>query len=177
MKHQMHNPIRVAAVVALLLIAASVFAFATQTVVKVVDQTGRTVSIPQPVTRIVSAYGISTYYVYALGAGDRIVDAWYVQIKGLSKAPAALWKMEPNLDKKLSAGKPNLEDIVSRHPDLVLTNPTKHGDLADRLISLGIPAIQYVAESPEAMKEAMLLTGKARAGVCRLLRPYDGQDR
>ncbi|HDL86597.1 MAG TPA: hypothetical protein ENH11_09810, partial [Candidatus Acetothermia bacterium] len=92
---------------------------------------------------------------------DRIVDAWYVQIKGLSKAPAALWKMEPNLDKKLSAGKPNLEDIVSRHPDLVLTNPTKHGDLADRLISLGIPAIQYVAESPEATKEAMLLTGEA----------------
>ena len=161
MKRRIHNHIRVVTIVVLLLISASTFALAAEADVQVIDQTGRLVSIPQPVTRIVSAYGISTYYVYALGAGDRIVNAWYVQIKGLFKAPDALWKMEPNLDKKLSAGKPNLEDIVSKHPDLVLTNPTKHGDLADRLISLGIPAIQYVAESPETMKEAMLLTGEA----------------
>jgi len=161
MKYRMHDPIRIVAVVVLLLVAASVFAFATETDVQVVDQSGRLVSIPQPVTRIVSAYGISTYYVYALGAGERIVNAWYVQINGLSKAPDGLWKMEPKLDTKLSGGTPNLEDIVSRNPDLVLTNPTKHGDLADRLIDLGIPAIQYVAETPEAMKEAMLLTGEA----------------
>ena len=161
MNRALHHILHVFAASALITIFASVLALAASSSVQLVDQTGRTVSIPQPVTRIVSAYGISTYYVYALRAGDRIVNAWYVQIKGLSKAPAALWKMEPNLDKKLSAGKPNLEDIVSRHPDLVLTNPTKHGDLADRLISLGIPAIQYVAESPEAMKEAMLLTGEA----------------
>ena len=161
MKHEAPRPVRVVAITMLLLVAVSVFALAASSDIRVVDQTGRTVSIPQPVARIVSAYGISTYYVYALGAGDRIVNAWYVQIRGLSKAPPALWKMEPNLDKKLSAGKPNLEDIVSKHPDLVLTNPTKHGDLADRLISLGIPAIQCVAESPETMKEAMLLTGEA----------------
>jgi len=144
MKHRIHDCARVAVVALLLLIAVSVFALAANSGVRVVDQTGRTVSIPQPVTRIVSAYGISTYYVYALGAGDRIVNAWYVQIKGLSKAPDALWKMEPKLDEKLSFGTPNLEDIVSRTPDLVLTNPTKHGDLADRLLDLGIPAIQYV---------------------------------
>jgi iron complex transport system substrate-binding protein len=69
--------------------------------------------------------------------------------------------MEPNLDTKLSGGTPNLEDIVSRSPDLVLTNPTKHGDLAHRLIDLGIPALQYVAETPTEIKEAMLLTGEA----------------
>ncbi len=161
MKHRSCRPISLAVIVVLLIVGAAVTCLASNTSIRVIDQTGRTVNIPQPVTRIVSAYGISTYYVYALGAGDRIVNAWYVQIKGLAKAPDALWKIEPNLDKKLSAGKPNLEDIVARHPDLVLTNPTKHGDLADRLISLGIPAIQYVAENPEAMKEAMLLTGEA----------------
>ena len=160
MKRRIHNHIRVVTIVVLLLISASTFALAAEADVQVIDQTGRLVSIPQPVTRIVSAYGISTYYVYALGAGDRIVNAWYVQIKGLSKAPDALWKMEPKLDEKLSFGTPNLEDIVSRNPDLVLTNPTKHGDLADRLINLGIPAVQYIAETPNAMKEAMLLTGK-----------------
>ncbi|HHR85786.1 MAG TPA: ABC transporter substrate-binding protein, partial [Candidatus Acetothermia bacterium] len=148
MNRAVHGILRMSAVAALITMLASVLVLAVRTSVQPMDQTGRTVNIPQPVTRIVSAYGISTYYVYALGAGDRIVNAWYVQIKGLSKAPPALWKMEPNLDKKLSAGKPNLEDIVSRDPDLVLTNPTKHGDLADRLIDLGIPAVQYVAESP-----------------------------
>lgn len=161
MKHLMYDRIRIVAISVLLLVVVPVFALAASTSVQVVDQSGRTVSVPQPVTRIVSAYGISTYYVYALGVGERIVNAWYVQINGLSKAPDGLWKMEPNLDTKLSGGTPNLEDIVSRNPDLVLTNPTKHGDLADRLIDLGIPAIQYTAETPEAMKEAMLLTGEA----------------
>lgn len=161
MEHRVHDEIHVVTIVILLLISASTFALAAEANVQVIDQTGRLVSIPQPVTRIVSAYGISTYYVYALGAGDHIVNAWYVQIKGLSKAPDALWKMEPKLDEKLSFGTPNLEDIVSRSPDLVLTNPTKHSDLSDRLINLGIPAIQYVAETPKAMKEAMLLTGQA----------------
>ena len=161
MRQRTYDHLRVIAIATLLVVATSVFALADSSNVQVVDQTGRTVSIPQHVTRIVGAYGISTYYVYALGAGDRIVNAWYVQINGLSKAPDSLWKMEPSLDTKLSGGKPNLEDIVSRNPDLVLTNPTKHGDLADRLIDLGIPAIQHVAESPETMKEAMLLTGEA----------------
>lgn len=75
-------------------------------------------------------------------------------------APDGLWRIEPHLDSKLTGGTPNLEDIVSRNPDLVLTNPTKHGDLADRLADLGIPAVQYMAESPAAMKQAMLLTGE-----------------
>ena len=161
MRQRVCDRVSVIAMAMLLFAAMSIAAMAASDDVQLVDQTGRLVSIPQPVTRIVSAYGISTYYVYALGAGDRIVNAWYVQINGLSKAPDALWKMEPNLDTKLSGGTPNLEDIVSRSPDLVLTNPTKHGDLAYRLIDLGIPALQYVAETPTEIKEAMLLTGEA----------------
>ncbi len=129
--------------------------------VAVVDQTGRTVSVPQPVERVVSCYGIATYYLYALGAGDRVVEGWYVQIRGLSQAPEALRRMEPDLADKLSFGTPSLEEIVSRRPDLVLTNPEKDGDLAVRLAELGIPALQYTAETPQALKQAMLLTGEA----------------
>lgn len=136
-------------------------ALACASAVSVVDTTGRTVVIPQPVDRIVSCYGISTYYLYALGAGDRVVEGWYVQIRGLSQAPAALRRMEPNLADKLSFGTPSLEEIVSRHPDLVLTNPEKDGDLAARLTDLGIPALEYTAETPQALKRAMLLTGEA----------------
>jgi iron complex transport system substrate-binding protein len=150
----------VIALVALSFVTSSLTA-ASQDVVQLVDQTGRIVNIPQPVERIVSAYGIATYYVYALGGGDRIINAWYVQIRGISKAPEALHRIEPNLEEKLSFGTPNLEEIVAKEPDLVLTNPVKHGNLAATLDELGIPAIQYTAETPEAIKEAMLLTGKA----------------
>ena len=161
MNCKIYNQVRTFSTAMLFLIIATVLASAASGDVQVVDQSGRTVIIPQPVTRIVSAYGISTYYVYALGAGNRIVNAWYVQIKGLFQAPAALWRMEPNLAEKLCAGEPNLEEIIAQHPNLVLTNPMKHGDLAERLTDLGIPAIQYRAESSQAMKEAVLLTGEA----------------
>ena len=66
MTHETPRPIRAVAIAILLLAAVSVLALADSSNIQVVDQTGRTVSIPQPVTRIVSAYGISTYYVYAL---------------------------------------------------------------------------------------------------------------
>ncbi len=147
-----------AAITAFILIT-SASAIAAQDILRVVDQAGRIIDVPQPVERIVSAYGIATYYVYALGAGDRIVNAWYVQIRGISQAPEALHQIEPNLAEKLSFGTPNLEEIVAKEPDLVLTNPVKHGNLAATLAELGIPAIQYTAETPEAIKEAMLLTG------------------
>lgn len=144
-----------------LAVVVAIGALSWASTVAVVDTTGRTVAIPQPVNRVVSCYGISTYYLYALGAGDRVVEGWYVQIRGLSQAPEALRRMEPDLASKLSFGTPSLEEIVSRHPDLVLTNPEKDGDLADRLTDLGIAALQYTAESPQALKQAMLLTGEA----------------
>jgi iron complex transport system substrate-binding protein len=149
-----------AAITAFILIT-SASAIAAQDIVRVVDQAGRIIDVSQPVERIVSAYGIATYYVYALGAGDRIVNAWYVQIRGISQAPEALYLIEPNLAEKLSFGTPNLEEVVAKEPDLVLTNPVKHGALAVTLAELGIPAIQYTAETPEEIKEAMLLTGTA----------------
>ncbi len=145
-------------------VASAAAVQSTDTNIQITDQTGRIVYIRQPVENIVSAYGISTYYVYALGAGNRVSSAWFVQLNGLSKAPEGLWKIEPELNSKLSAGTPNLEDIVSQDPDLVLTNPTKHGNLADRLVDLGIPAVQFIAESPETMKQAMLLTGEILGG-------------
>lgn len=147
--------------VIVLLLLVSGFAVALKEVVELVDQAGVVVQIPQPVERIVSAYGIATYYVYALGAGDRIVNAWYVQIRGISKAPEALHRIEPNLEEKLSFGKPNVEEIVAQKPDLVLANPVKHGDMIKMLNELGIPTVQYIAETPEALKEAMLITGRA----------------
>jgi iron complex transport system substrate-binding protein len=160
MKQYVGKITAVLAVITVAFVSSALASQGTDASIQITDQTGRIVNVNQPVTNIVSAYGISTYYVYALGAGKRVSKAWFVQLKSLSEAPKGLCRIEPNLDSKLTGGTPNLEDIVARDPDLVLTNPTKHGDLADRLVDLGIPAVQYVAESPEAMKQAMLLTGE-----------------
>ncbi len=132
--------------------------------VTVIDQTGRTVEVTQPVTRIASIYGIATYYVYALGAQDRLVMAGYIGVKSADRAPQALRAIDPNLAKKISFGAPNVEEIASLSPDLVLSNPLKDKGMAPLLTELGIPTIEYVPESLEKVKEAMLLTGKVLGG-------------
>ncbi|HDJ29983.1 MAG TPA: hypothetical protein ENF29_02905 [Candidatus Acetothermia bacterium] len=128
--------------------------------VTVVDQTGRTVLVTQPVTRIASVYGISTYYVYALGAQGRLVMAGYVGVKDAANAPAALKTIDPDLKEKITFGVPNVEEIASLSPDLVLSNPLKDKGMAPLLAELGIPTIEYAPEGLERVKEGMLLTGK-----------------
>ena len=148
----------------ILLVSALVALFGVLAVagtVTVIDQAGRTVTITQPVTRIASVYGIVTYYVYALGAGDRLVLANFVGVKRADKVPAALKKIDPNLTKKLYFGIPNVEEIAARSPDLVLANPAKNQGLDKLLSELGIPTIEYIPESPQRLKQALLLTGKA----------------
>lgn len=147
----------------ILLVSALVFLFVVPAVagtVTVVDQTGRMVEVTQPVTRIASIYGISTYYVYALGAGDKLILAGYIGVKSADKAPQALKEIDPDLAKKISFGAPNVEEIASLSPDLVLSNPIKDKGMASLLAKLGIPTIEYTPESLERVKEGMLLTGK-----------------
>jgi iron complex transport system substrate-binding protein len=78
---------------------------------EVVDETGRTVRIPQPVRRIVSLAPSLTETVYALGLQDRLVgDTDYCDYP-------------PDAQKKTKVGgaiNPSLEEIVTLHPDLVL---------------------------------------------------------
>jgi ABC-type Fe3+-hydroxamate transport system substrate-binding protein len=51
---------------------------AASRVIRLVDQAGHEVDIPQPVERVVSTYGMATLYVYALGAGDRLAAATFL---------------------------------------------------------------------------------------------------
>lgn len=153
--------VRASGVVIGLLVLAVGLAALPKEAVEVVDQTGRAVRIPGPVERLVSAYGVATYYVYALGAADSLVAANYVGLHGVSEAPETLRRMDPGLGERFSFGTPNLEEIVALAPDLVLTNPVKHGDLAELLGDLGIPALQIVAETQGDLREAMLSIGRA----------------
>ncbi len=133
----------------------------TQGVTSITDQAGNHVDINLPINRIVSIYGISTYFVYTIGSSDQLVAAWYAATKGIDKATNFLNRMEPDLEHKLNFGKPNVEQIVKWNPDLVLANPHKHSKVIQALNEVGIPTIAYVTETPAAMKEGIRLTAEA----------------
>ncbi len=147
------TPWVVAALVAALALAAS-----AQTVT-VTDTLGRTVPVTQPVEGIASVYGIGTYYVYALGAGDRLVAAWYVSVKSASQAPAAYSVIEPRLGGLLSSGDPNVEDIVARGTDLALADASKHAAFAEQMQGLGIPTLLLAPETAQGVVDTTLLLG------------------
>ena len=136
-------------------------AVAAEDVIEIVDQTGSTVRISQPVERLVSVYGAGTFYVYALGAADRLVMAWYVGVKGIADASEAMFRLEPRLEDLLAFGDPNVEEIVARNAQLVIVDGSRHGAFAKQMAELGVPVIQCVVETPDALKAAVLLTGQA----------------
>lgn len=149
-------------VIGLVVVLSLVTSAVSQGVVEVVDQTGAVVQIPQPVERIVSAYGISTYYVYALGAGDRLVAARYVVPGPLARPVQDIHRrLDPHFDEKSLPGAPTIEEVVARGADLVLANPIKNRGLAEILRGLDIPVIEYIPESVALVKEAISLTGMA----------------
>jgi iron complex transport system substrate-binding protein len=130
-------------------------------VMTVVDSTGRAVVVPQPVERIASAYGIGTYYVYALGAGDRLVAAWYVGVKALGQAPASLRAIEPRLDELFSVGDPNIEDLAARAADLVLADASKHQAFASQMQGIGVPTLLLGPETTQGVVDTTLALGAA----------------
>ena len=129
--------------------------------IELVDQTGRTVRIEEPVERLASVYGSGTYYVYALGVQARLVAGWYLGVKGLAQATEAMHRLEPRLAELLLFGDPNVEELVSRGVDLVMVDGSRHAALADQMGELGVPVLQYRVETPGALLEAMRLTGAA----------------
>jgi len=124
----------------------------------VIDQSGRSVTIPLPVEILVSVHGIGTYYVYALGAGDRLAIAYYIGVKTLSSASESMLRWEPRLAEILSYGDPNIEEMVASGAQLVIADGSQHEAVAEQLRDLGIPVILYRAETPEELKEAVVLT-------------------
>jgi iron complex transport system substrate-binding protein len=96
----------------------------------VIDETGRHMTIPANVQRIVSVAPSLTEIVYALGAGDRLVGD-----TNLCDIPAEA-KLKPHVGNPQN---PSLEDIVALHPDVVLaTTSINYAATADTLLKLGI---------------------------------------
>jgi iron complex transport system substrate-binding protein len=119
----------------------------------VVDETGRTVRVPQPVQRIVSLAPSLTETVYALGLQDRLVgDTDYCDYP-------------PDAQKKTKVGgaiNPSLEQIVALRPDLVLV--TKSLNLIETVHSLDSLGISSYGTDPHTVKDIVSSTERL-AGV------------
>ena len=158
--------------IAAVIVALLTFAGIAESDITVLDQTGQTVIIPQPVEKLASVYGIGTFYVYALGANDRLVIAFYVGVKGVANASETMFRWEPRLADILSFGDPNVEELAASGTQVILADGARHAAFADQMAEVGIPVVQCLVETPEEMKQAMLLAGsflgtdaQARANV------------
>ncbi|MBN1858094.1 ABC transporter substrate-binding protein [Candidatus Bipolaricaulota bacterium] len=124
-------------------------------VVWVEDSSGARIPIQAPAGRVISVYGLSTYYFYALGAGDRVVLGGYIGVKTLAQAPAALLEIEPRLAEKMTFGSPSLEMIAALEPDLVVVDATRHAEFAELGEQIGLPILRQQLETPLAVPEAL----------------------
>jgi len=146
------------AVIAVALLAWTGIAQSERTIV---DQAGYEVSLPDSIESIASVYGIGTYFVYSLGAGDRLTTAYYIGLKSAAQATATMQRWEPRLSDLLSFGDPNVEELVAGGADVVLADASQHEAVAAQLRELGIPVVLLSAEHPDAMKEAIQLLATA----------------
>jgi iron complex transport system substrate-binding protein len=109
---------------------------------EVVDETGRTVRVPQPVLRIVSLAPSLTETIYALGLQERLVG----DTDFCDYPPDALKKTKVG-----GAINPSLEVIAHLKPDLVLV--TKHLNTLDTVHSLDALGIASYATDPRTVDE------------------------
>ncbi len=133
-------------------------ASAADSAISLVDDAGRTVTLPRPARRIVALVPSVTGTVVALGAADRLVAR-----TDFDRGPA--------LDRLPSIGgglDPSVETLVSLRPDLVLGwETTGRPELRDRLTALGIPVFSIKTEDTtdvfRAIRNVGRLTGRVRS--------------
>ena len=131
------------------------------TSITLTDQAGNTVEYPQPIHRVISAYGPATAMVYGVGAGGRLVAAAYLGAKNAgATAMENIDSRFPELDNggSFSQKEFNLEEAATLDPNLIIAGA--RSTWLDTVSELGIPSFLYDAETPEALKEAILLTGQ-----------------
>lgn len=126
------------------------------------DQAGNSVTINLPVRRVLSAYGPVTAVIYSVDAEDRLVSASYLGARD-PMGSSVMGKIDPRFpgiqgDESFSQSEFNIEEAAMLDPDLIVAN-ARSGWL-DAVAELEIPVFLYDAETPDDLKEAVLLTGK-----------------
>lgn len=127
--------------------------------IRVVDDLGRSVSVPEPAQRIVSLAPSLTETLFAIGAGDAVAG-----VTSYCTYPAAAAK-KPKVGGMVN---PNLEAIVALRPDLIVLS--MEGNVRedfDRLTALGVPVFvsnpRSLAGIRTSIQQLGALTGRAGA--------------
>ncbi len=130
--------------------------------VTVTDQTGNAVEIPQPVERVISAYGPVTSMVYAVDAERALVAAGYLGAND-PLGSTAMENIDPRFPELISndifsQSTFSVEEAANHDPDLILANA--RSSWLETVGELDIPIVLYDAETAELLKDAVLLTGQ-----------------
>ncbi len=130
--------------------------------ITLVDQAGNTITLPQPIERVISTYGPATAFIYSVGAEDRLVSASYLGARD-PQGSAAMEKIDPRFpeimgDAFFTQQDFNLEQAAALSPDLIVTSARTAW--LDTLEQLDLSAFLFDAEEPERLIEAMRLTGQ-----------------
>ncbi|MDF1519930.1 MAG: ABC transporter substrate-binding protein [Brevefilum sp.] len=126
------------------------------------DQAGNIVSINLPVRRVLSAYGPVTAMIYSVDAENRFVSASYLGARDplgssvMEKVDSRFPDIQGN--ESFSQSEFNIEEAAMLEPDLIIGN-ARSGWL-ETVAALDVPVFLYDAETSEALKEAVLLTGQ-----------------
>ena len=118
--------------------------------VTVTDFQSRSVTIAARPLRIVSIGPSNTEFLFALGAGDRVVG-----VDDFSDTPAAASKLE-----KIGGVKVSVEKVVSLKPDLVLSVKFSDGTI-EKIASAGIPTLVVDPIGLVDVARTAILLGKA----------------
>ncbi len=127
--------------------------------VTVVDQSGKTVTVPQPVERLASPYGVATYLAYGLGAGERIVVAGFLGARDPAGA-AAMERIDPRfptLASVASEQSTSVEYLATLDPDLVFA--AARSEWIESVEAVGMPVVAFDGETPEGLRAAVRLAG------------------
>jgi iron complex transport system substrate-binding protein len=119
---------------------------------EIVDDTGQTVSLERPATRIIPLYGAFAEMLYTIGAGSSIA------------ARTQADQFPPEIVTLPSIGthmRPNLELVIGLKPDLVIQSGSRREDALnlDSLRRAGIPVAVFAPKSFEEIFSTMQRLG------------------
>jgi len=115
-----------------------------------IDFQGRSISVAARPLRIVSIGPSNTEFLFALGAGDRVVG-----VDDFSDQPAAAAKVE-----KIGGVKVNVEKVVALRPDLVISVKFSDGTI-ERIAGANIPVLVVDPQSIGDVSRTAILLGRA----------------
>lgn len=118
--------------------------------VTVIDFQSRSVTVAARPLRIVSIGPSNTEFLFALGAGDRVVG-----VDDFSDTPVAASKLE-----KIGGVKVNVEKVVSLKPDLVLSVKFSDGTI-EKIAAAGIATLVVDPVGLSDVARSAILIGKA----------------